>query len=477
MSWNQPRLRRARSVRHTGLLATALFVGMAGCDSLLDVELPGSITENDLYDPGQAPVLVTSAIADIECGYSDLIATNTSGNEDVFVRVTGWWGGAHEFDDAPPTTDCNTVDTSYGWWTPLHKGRYQAEQAYSYISDWDVANKDKLLAQSAIYAGIAYDVFGEYFCEMAFDNGPLMGPDEVLSQSEQWFTSALQHISASGDFALPSGISPSAQQMAYALRARVRWANGDNQGALADAMNVSQGFKAWVTRDGGAIRQRWNKTVSGNISNPFTSLLGPVDWWTGPGNWPAVIPFTGYRNLGILPNGRAITDDRYPITTAVSGAVADSRVPVQDMGRNINGFPFWTQRKYDTLDDDIPLANWEEIWLIRAEIEGGQAAIDLVNEIRAAHELPPVTYLSAGDAQGITNMIIEERRRSLFLEGRFWQTKIREDLWFPRGVGETPYPYSYQNAVRMVMPDNEFDLNPNLTPDMQGSMCGNQAPA
>ena len=31
------------------------------------------------------------------------------------------------------------------------------------------------------------------------------------------------------------------------------------------------------------------------------------------------------------------------------------------------------------------------MWLIRAEFEGGQMAIDLVNELRAADEIPLVT--------------------------------------------------------------------------------------
>src|SRR5690606_15373949 len=118
-------------------------------------------------------------------------------------------------------------------------------------------------------------------------------------------------------------------------------------------------------------------------------------------------------------------------------------------------------------------------WLIRAEIEGGQAAIDRVNEIRAFHGLPQVSYLSAGDAAGIENMIIEERRRSLFLEGRFWSTKIQhqDKLWFPRGLDFTPAGHAYRNAIRMVMPDNEFDLHPDLSLSQQGSLCGNQAPA
>ncbi|MQA90371.1 MAG: RagB/SusD family nutrient uptake outer membrane protein, partial [Gemmatimonas sp.] len=380
--------------------------------------------------------------------------------------------------DAPTTTNCNTGDTSYGWWTPLHKGRSLAEDVYEAITGWEgIENEDQLLAQSALYAAIPYDVFGEYFCEMAFDEGTLMTPDETLAQGEEWLTIALDHIATTGDFEIEPDIASSAEQFAYVLRARVRWARGNNAGALEDAARVQAGFVAWATRDGGGQRFRWNRVFASHNSFGMNTVIGPIDWWTGPG-WPDVIPYTGYRNLGILPDGRAVTDDRYPITTTESEtAVADTRVRVRDEGAVTNTFPRWSQQKYPGLDANIPLANWEEVWLIRAELEGGQAAIDFVNEIRSAHDLPLVTYLSATDAEGVTELIIEERRRSLFMEGRYWATKIREDLWFPRGVGSTPYPYSYRNGIRMVMPESEFEINPNLELSQRGTMCGDEAPA
>src|SRR5690606_20524719 len=82
------RIRHAGGPRRALAWTLLLSAGAAGCDGLLDVELPGSITEGSLYDPSQAAVLVTSAIADIECGFSDFIATNGSGAEETFVRVT-----------------------------------------------------------------------------------------------------------------------------------------------------------------------------------------------------------------------------------------------------------------------------------------------------------------------------------------------------------------------------------------------------
>ena len=93
-----------------------------------------------------------------------------------------------------------------------------------------------------------------------------------------------------------------------------------------------------------------------------------------------------------------------------------------------------------------------------------------------------VTYADPGDADQITNMVIEEYRRSLFLEGTgIWGVKLRhmDKMWFPRGVGQTWGVHSlvYDTGVRMVMPQNEYELNTNLTEaDMGASCSANQSP-
>lgn len=474
-----------RQLRRAGAVTLAV-AALGACDSVLEVDLPGQVTEEAFVEPGQATILVNSAVSLFECGYSDFVATDAAGYEDVMTRDTGWWGGRHEFAPSPGTADCNNADTGFGWWTPLQAARYLGELTYEKISsEWSIdqvqGNPERLMAELAIYNGAIYNLFGEHFCEVSIEGGPLLSPDQLLTEAEGWLTAALGHINASGgDFAIPDGSSPSAAQMAYLLRARVRLAMGDEAGAAADAMNVSQGFVAYVTRDAGGERTRWNKVYNGHNQEQINTVIGAVSWWDGPPNpatgeaWPAVIPFTGYRSLGILPDGRAVTASGHAITTmADPSAVPDTRVPVVDEGRTFNEHPVWRQRKYTDLSADIPLANWEEAWLIIAKVEGGQTAVDRVNDIRRAHGLPIVTYVDPADADQIRNMILEEERRTLFLEGRFWSTKIQEQLWFPRGIGQVqpPTTFGYLGGVRMIMPDNEYELNENFDLADRATLC------
>jgi hypothetical protein len=482
-------VRRKTSRPHGGRArgALALAVGIAataaGCDNALSVELPGQITLDDTFVASQAEVLVASAIADIECGLTDFIAFNAAGAEDVATKTTGWYGSSLQYDASPGGT-CHGSSTALGSFISLQKGRWMAEQTYEKLGEWtdaEVANRAQLQATAAIYVGLTYTFFGELYCEISANTGPLLSWQQSLEAAEEWYTKALTHI-AGADFAIPSGVTSSAQQMAYLLRARTRLAMDDPSGAAEDAERVQQGFVAWITRDGGGEQRRWNRVYANQIlTNGWVSVVGPVNSWVGSGQpdatgkvWPAVIPFTGYWDLGISADGRAVTADELPVTTTTDpAAVADTRVPVVPTG-SVGGprrYPIYISEKYVGEEADIPLAKWEEAWLIIAQAKGGQEAIDRVNAIRDDAGLPRVTYLTAGDAAGIEDLIIEEIRREHFLEGRFWPAKLRYDLWFPRGVGQDNWGQPYSTGVRLVMPSNEFVLNPNLDESQRGSMC------
>jgi hypothetical protein len=202
--------------------------------------------------------------------------------------------------------------------------------------------------------------------------------------------------------------------------------------------------------------------------------------------WPAVLPFTGWSNLGILPDGRAVDDNGIPVRTAAGpspwnnaigvmpGAVADTRVTTRLISINGKGSIGVNPTRYKADDDDEPLVNWKEMVLIRAEAAGGQAAIDLVNQIRTADKLPLVTYANPANAKEIRYMILEEKRRSLYQEGRYFYTMLRnlDVSWFPRNVGGTRFKSRpFQGGVRWTMTASEYIDNANLTVADKGTGC------
>jgi hypothetical protein len=461
-------------------LTLGLSLGaLAACESLLEVDLPSRLTDAALDEPVAAQTMLNSAIGQFEDAYSEMtwqMVGHTAGGE--IVSASGGTNSGY-----------TTYGTSNSGYTGMSVARSFAYQLHDKLektwTDAQVANRPRMMAMSSIYAGAAIGWMGSSLCEVTIDAGELMTADQTLALADQWLSKALTEITATGDFAMPYGIASSARSMTYGLKAQVLWMKGDKPGALAAAAQVPKGFYAYVGRESGPTRR--NLTYAHGVATRYLELYDVVDFWQGDPNpvtgkpWPAVIPFTGYRNLGILPDGRAVRDDGLPIRTAGLHRTAIENTAVRDTRVNhglgsitaITGTTYYPI-KYNSEADDIPMVNWREIWLIRAEIEGGQKAIDLVNEIRAADNLPLVTYASPANAEQIRYMIIEEKRRVLYLEARYFFTEIKNTdiLWFPRNSGRSLRKASpYGGGVRFLMPGSEFTNNPNLTPALRATGC------
>ena len=478
--------RWGRRVRLAVTLGCSVAV-LSGCEGLLDVDLPAKLTDEALESPQGAQTIRNSVIGEFESAFNYVVWSH-HGLEDGGEIILG-----------SPGIDRGgfTWQTTPQHWFPfMQSSRRFGEILHDKLEEeWtvtDVPERGPYMAISSMYQGAAIGLLGMTLCEVTVNVGELMTTDEALALADQYLTRAISEIDAVGDFAMPYGIASSAKTMALGLRAQVRWAKGDLTGASIDAQLVPQGFLAWVTRDTGPFRR--NKAYFDGVLTRYAFLYPVNDWWTAdptkaPGSeinpvtgmrWPDQIPFTGYPNLGILDDGRAVWDDTgLPIRTGAAPEQTEGkyRLPIEDTAvpdhrvdhhwgtTQGQSFPSYFVGKYTSESDPLPLVNWEEMVLIRAAAEGGQGAIDLVNVLRAAEGLPLVTYADPGNSEQIRYMIIEERRRALYVEGRYYFTKLKnlDLLWFPRDEGtQFSGRNQYGGAIRMIMPDSEYELNPNL---------------
>jgi hypothetical protein len=356
-----------------------------------------------------------------------------------------------------------------------------------------VGQRERFMAISALYAGANLNIMGSTLCEVTVSAGPLLTPTQTLTLAEEWLTKALGHIQAAGgaagDFAMPHGVATSAKAMAYGLRAQARWMKGDLAGAAADAALVPQGFRAFVVRE--ATPDRRNRPYYAGTVTRYVELADVNDWWKGgtavnpvTGQpWPSPIPYTGYRDLGILPDGRAIRDNGLPIRLAGNYRTPEEATAVKDVRvQHVMGVVFarsaqtYVSAKYSSEADDETLVNWKEMVLIRAQAAStAQGTIDLVNVLRAADNLPRVTYLGAtATPTQIRQLLHEERRRALYLEGRFVFEKYKtlDISWFPRSVGQSrDAGHAFSGGVRWLMPDSEYQLNTNLGMGKRATGC------
>ena len=422
-----------RSAVHAARRAAVVLalVGISACNSLLDVDNPGSVPADALSDPALAPALVAAALQTLQCGVEQYDATvgMVSGeylNANGFVDNHPWeWRGVVEIKGAPGSCNFGRGTTAMGFYTPLQQARFQLDDAFDRLdkfTDAQVTGRAGMMAQMRAYAGYADLLLGEGMCEMTMDNGPKMTRADVFAIAEQRFTDAITRATAVND--------ASVLNMARVGRARARLDLKKLPEAAADANAVPSGFvrNAEFTEGGAATRE--NRIYNLTIRNDYLSVSVP------------------YRNLTV--NG-------------VPGNVPDPRVVVKDAGRKANDgvTPLFQQQKFIAQlgGTPIPIASWNEAQLIYAEAVGGQDGFDAINRVRTANKVPTLTG-PAPTGQAFTDLVLEERRRQLFSEGQRYGDMLRYNLPFVKGL--TLKGNTYSDLTCVPLPDVETRNNPNF---------------
>jgi hypothetical protein len=426
-------LTAARSTRvnvRRAAIACLLVAGSA-CNSLLDVDNPGSVPAETLTDPALAPALAAAAIQTAQCGVMQYAATAAmlSGeylSANGFVDNHPWeWRGVVEIKGAPGSCTYTRATTAMGFYTPLQQARFQLDDTFSRLdtfTDADVSGRGLLMAEMRAYAGYADLLLGEGMCEMAMDNGPKMTREQVFAIAEDRFTDAITRATAVGD--------QSILNMARIGRARARLDLKKLPEAAADAILVPAGFVRNAEFTEGGAPTRENRIYNLTLRNDYLSVSAP------------------YRNLTV--NG-------------VAGNVPDPRVKVKDAGKKANDgvTPLWQQQKFvDGLGGTpIPIASWNEAQLIYAEAVGGQQGLDAINRVRTANGVPTLAG-PPPTGQSFIDLVLEERRRQLFSEGQRYGDMLRYNLPFTKGT--TLRGNTYSDLTCVPLPDVETRNNPNF---------------
>ncbi len=366
-----------RCYRSVGVgLAVGAVLTLSGCEDLLDVELPGATTASALEDPSFAALLTLSVQAEFECAYSNYAWSSGIISGELLGGSSA--GGAVIWQKRDVTGSSSDYATSScagagGLYAPLAVARALADDVIKRLEDFtdaDVEGRAGLLGRANLYAGYNYIVFAEGMCSTAYDLGPEVLPPESFQLAKDRFTKAIQLATQAGD--------TETQNAGNVGLARASLALGENQAALAAAELVPEGFRKDVTRSGVVSTRRNDIYWENNRSRSVT--VDPHFWdveWMG------------------VPDPRVSLIDKNSTTT--------------------DGQTVWrTQTKYTSEGSPIRLASYVEAQLIIAEVEGGQTAVDIINELHTVNGLPPFV---GGSDQEIRDHIIEERRRAFFLEG------------------------------------------------------------
>lgn len=404
-----------------GAAAILVTLGCLGCDSLLDVASnPQTVDASRTINIEEAVIGVT---VDLMFAYDETISFGGLFG-DEFVH-TGTAPAIRLFEQRMVSSDHGEgagrgAGLGGGFYIPLQRANTVAELHLERIIAGGfegVAENSPQFALFAVYAGFAKVWLADLYCTVALRGvGPEYTSEEVYELAAADFTRALG----------ASGISNAIRQAALVGRARVRLILGDNVGAAADAVQVDPSFELLLPYSTNTFEQR---------NRVHVHTFDVANWSTAP----------AFRDLTI--DGTATPDPRVELAGPFPGNEPSQAV--------------YAPAKAGTPSAPLRVATGDEARYIVAEVMGGQTAVDIINEVRARYGITETWSPVGGDADEIRDKLIEERRRTLFIDGvrtgdlRRYITKYGLDF-FPTSA---PQGFPMGNQTCLPLPDIERDTN------------------
>lgn len=421
-----------RWARATVLVTVA--AALAGCEKLLEVELPSLLPQEEMLIPGNAQILVDGGRADFECALANYILAGGQMGDELERRGGGSvnqgydrrdyissdpWYAIFPCERGTGSQQANSV------YAPLQTARFNNKRTKELLRDeWtdaQVARRTEYIAQTATFEAYSVLLLGEGMCSAAVDLGPELFQEDLWRLAETKFGEAIE---AATDASRNDLLA-----LARVGRARARVNLGDFEGARADAMQVPLNFRYEARYSAAHVR-----------TENFVYLLNNQQ-----------------RSVSIGP---IYQDVRFE-------GVPDPRVRVRDDGPIIPGHPdhVWVQENFPSLSAPIPFATWEEATLViaEAELRAGNVteAVSRINELHARAGLPA---FASSDADEVMEHLIRERRMQLFLRGHHLQDRNRFELPLmpPPGTPHREGGFLYGTNRCLPLPDIERENNPNI---------------
>jgi len=386
----------------TGLLPLLGVVALAGCDldSILDVDLPGKVAEEALENPALAQTLVRSVVAAVECSWNQYVG-GAAIHSDEYLPSSGNghmrdWGQRKIRDNDAGYATSLCGDWGFPMYQPLQTARFQAEDIFQRLSSENFAeipNRESLRATARAYGAFPLLAMGEGMCETSVPEeegtpGPLLTRSQVMQLAETRLTEALTLAQQAGNNDIAN--------MARVARARARLNLENFSGAIADAAAVPEGYLKVATRDE-------------SIPARFNYYFERINATSGFRQHATISP--AYRDLTIDAEGRPTQGDGVPdvrVNAITTGGLAADFSTIH-----------YFHDKYNSRSDPVPMASYREAQLILAEASARSGDLETartaINGLRTARGLPTFD-LPVTDSEMI-ELVIEERRRELFVEG------------------------------------------------------------
>lgn len=399
---------------------------LAGCDSLMEVDNPEAIYEDDLDNPFATGLLANSAMANFQAMFDSVAYFGAILTDEA---VTG-----HNFEtwkqvDLRVLDHTNTVYS--GQYSAIHEARFVADSAARRIRTL-TPDSSALLAKALVFAGYSYIFGAEALCE-----SPINISEKVYSPDE-WFEFAADRLSdaitvASGDYEHLARVG-----LGRAYLGLGRWTD-----AIAAVQGVPGDWAFWVK-------------FSENAGREMNFFFGAT---TGSN-----------RNLGVDAKFRDLNDPR--VTHAPTPTRGHNNLTLLWTPFQPPSFAGWTGTENVGFERNtgMRLASGLEAAYITHEATLASAGvtpetIDFVNERRAVGGQPALTAPITVDE--LRAALMDQRRRDFFLDGhRLGDLRRYKKFYgideFPSGVHPNEIWGNYGPGECIPVVNPERIGNPNM---------------
>lgn len=417
----------SRGITISGILLVLALSILVGCDELVDVQSDQQTI--DTSQPVTLEALIVGATSDLFTAYDSKIVWGGL-FADTFVS-SGTAPTIQNFDRRDVAEDHGgggARGNSIGgpFYTPQQKAVRVANLAQERILNGEfdqIADPENSaeFARFSAYNGFGKTWLADLYCTAAFNGEcPELSSVQVYELAEQEFTRAIEAANA----------EEAIRQASFAGRARVRLILGNTEGAVTDAERVDEDFEFLATYSTNSFAER---------NRVHFRTWDFRNWSVGP----------AFRDLTIDATGEA--DPR--VDLAVNPEQAFD--PSQDL---------YAPRKVATPNTPLTITSGDEAQYIIAEIVGGSDAIDIINNVRTRNGVETMWTPSDPTATEIRDKVIDERKRTLFLEGvRLGDIRRYLDVY---GLDffqqETPQGFTMGDQTCLPLPEIERNNNPDI---------------
>ncbi len=430
-------------------LVIALTGVSGGCQGLLDVDNPGSITDDDIRDPESAEAWANGALTMAMEGWDgELALVSAASDETTFVGPHGWWG---ELDRGNLSDPGNAGLT--GRFPRIASAQWMADEAIELLTgfhDQGLLRDPSPVGRVYLYGAVAYtaiaDGLEDYAPSDRTDPGPAIGPENMAALYDTAVAYATRGLAIESEGEVPRNL--------LALRARIQHSREVRDRVFPPPADLS---------GGGLV------SSAAAVQDALAVLADDArDWrWIfefAPGE--VVSATSGVLNC--FPNMRF--GDRYvrPTLDNLQGAEVILLDPLDGVPDPwLEEFIFAIQANATGNCDggDLTVTSAREMHLIVAEDALARGDMDMfaehVNRVREWGSLTPWTPESGVSAR---DLLIYERQSQLFLSGRrltdMYRFGITSNTWLPSSVA------SLAPGTLFPISSDEVDANCHLNPNV-----------